>query len=246
MTRTALGRLARVSGELEQQVAGIAALNDPVRRALYRYVADSADPVSREQAATAMDVQKALAAFHLDKLAEQGLLDVEFRRLTGRTGPGAGRPAKLYRRSDRQIDLSLPPREYDLAGQLLAQAIQTSEASGRPVRAELEDASYAFGEQLGSEALARSGRRPSRAMRHAALLEALRSHGFEPRPLGRDVILANCPFHTLAARYTELVCGMNLHMMRGIHSQLAFGDHDLVPRLEPEAGQCCVKFCGAA
>ena len=233
-----------MSGDLEEQVAGVAALNDPVRRALYLHVANSADPVSREQAATAVDVQKTLAAFHLDKLAEQGLLDVEFRRLTGRTGPGAGRPAKLYRRSNRQIEVSLPPRGYDLAGQLLAHAIQTSETSGSPVRSELEDASFACGRELGTEAAAQAGRRPSRATRHDAFLEVLRRHGFEPRAVGSDVILANCPFHTLAQQYTELVCGMNLHLMRGIRSSLDVGDRDLVPRLEPEAGHCCVKFRG--
>src|SRR5690606_669386 len=102
-----------MAGSFEEQVAGVAALNDPVRRALYRFVADSAEAVSREQAASAVGVQKALAAFHLDKLADEGLLEFEFKRLTGRRGPGAGRPAKLYRRSARQIDLSLPPREYD-------------------------------------------------------------------------------------------------------------------------------------
>lgn len=234
--------------DVVEQVAGIATLNDPVRRSLYLYVADSAEPVSREQAAAGVDVQKSLAAFHLDKLAEQGLLDIEFRRLTGRTGPGAGRPAKLYRRSARQIDVSLPPREYDLAGELLAAAIEASEASGRPVRAELEEASYAFGQQLGAEAVAaaQSGqvRRASRARRRDVLLDVLRSHGFEPRTVGRDVVLANCPFHSLAQRYTDLVCGMNLHMMQGVRSVLDVDGEDLVPRLEPEPGQCCVKFCG--
>lgn len=236
--------------DVVEQVAGIAALNDPVRRALYLFVASSPEPVSREQAAEAVDVQKSLAAFHLDKLAEQGLLEVEFRRLTGRTGPGAGRPAKLYRRSDRQIEVSLPPREYDLAGELLAAAIEASEASGRPVRAELEEASYALGQQLGTEAVetARAGqaRRPSKARRREVLLEVLGAHGFEPRAAGPEVVLANCPFHTLAQRYTDLVCGMNLHLMQGVRSVLDVDGEELVPRLEPEPGQCCVKFCGGA
>lgn len=236
--------------DVVEQVAGIAALNDPVRRSLYLYVASSAEPVSREQAATAVAVQKSLAAFHLDKLAEQGLVDVEFRRLTGRTGPGAGRPAKLYRRSARQIDVSLPPREYDLAGELLAAAIEASDASGRPVRAELEEASYAFGQQLGREAASAaassSARPPSKARRREVLLDVLRSHGFEPRAEGRDVVLANCPFHTLAQRYTDLVCGMNLHLMQGVRSVVDLDGDQLVPRLEPEPGQCCVRFCGSA
>lgn len=97
-------------------------------------------------------MKKALAAFHLDMLAEEGLLEFEFKRLTGRTGPGAGRPAKLYRRSEREVELSLPKREYDLAGALLAGAIDASESSGRTVREELERASYLFGRTMGERA----------------------------------------------------------------------------------------------
>ena len=150
-----------MSGDFDAQVAGVAALHDPVRRALYLFVVGSADAVSREQAAAGVGVQRALAAFHLDKLADEGLLDVEFRRLTGRTGPGAGRPAKLYRRSAREIEVSLPPREYDLAGLLLAGAIDAADASGRKVRDELERSSFEFGRAMGT----RHGRVPDVARR---------------------------------------------------------------------------------
>lgn len=232
-----------MSGDFEGQVAGVAALNEPIRRELYLFVANSADAVSREQAAAAVGIKKTLAAFHLDKLAEEGLLEVEFRRLTGRTGPGAGRPAKLYRRSSRQIDLSLPPREYDLAGLLLAGAIDAAESSGRSVREELEHAAHRFGRTMGEQAAERAGRRASKARQREALLEVLREHGFEPRPVGRDVVLANCPFHVLAQQHAELVCGMNLHLLEGARGALDVGEQELQPRLEPEPGQCCVKFC---
>lgn len=235
-----------MSGNFEAQVASVSALNDPVRRALYLFVSNSAEAVSREQAAAAVGVQKALAAFHLDKLAEEGLLEFEFKRLTGRSGPGAGRPAKLYRRSDRQIDVTLPPREYDLAGLLLAGAIEAASTSGRTVRAELERSSYDFGQTLGEQAKTRAGTRASKARQRQALLAVLREHGFEPREKGRDVVLANCPFHALAQEYTELVCGMNLHLLEGVRSVLDLGDRELQPRLEPEPGQCCVKFCNVA
>jgi predicted ArsR family transcriptional regulator len=235
-----------MTGDFDEQVAGVAVLNDPIRRALYRFVVQSAESVSREQAAAAIGVQKALAAFHLDKLAEEGLLEFEFRRLTGRTGPGAGRPAKLYRRSSRQIDITLPPREYDLAGLLLAGAIDAAESSGNTVRDELETRAYAFGRTMGERAMARAGSRASKAKQREALLEVLREHGFEPRGVNGDVVLANCPFHALAQKFTELVCGMNLHLLEGVRSVLAVGDRDLQPRLEPEPGQCCVKFCNSA
>lgn len=235
-----------MSDGFDEQVAGVAALHDPVRRSLYRYVVQRADAVSREQAATAVGVQKALAAFHLDKLADEGLLDIEFKRLTGRTGPGAGRPAKLYRRSARQIDITLPPREYDLAGRLLAEAIEAAATSGRTVRQELERTAFAFGRRMGDSARTTLGGRVSKAKQRDALLDVLRSHGFEPKPVGREVVLTNCPFHALAQEYTNLVCGMNLHLIEGMRSAFDIGDRDLVPRLEPEVGQCCVKLCAAA
>jgi predicted ArsR family transcriptional regulator len=235
-----------MAGDFEEQVAGVATLNDPVRRALYEFVAGSAEAVSREQAAAAVGVQKPLAAFHLDKLAEEGLLDFEFRRLTGRTGPGAGRPAKLYRRSARQIEVSIPRREYDLAGSLLATAIDAAEQSGRSVRKELQRAALAFGRTMGERARALAGSRPSKAKQREALISVLREHGFEPRVVNGEIVLSNCPFHALSQQFTDLVCGMNLHLLEGVRSALDLGDATLQPRLEPEPGQCCVKFCGAA
>lgn len=228
----------------EEQVAGVAALNDPIRRALYLYVANTTDAVGREQAAAAVGVQRALAAFHLDKLTELGLLDVEFRRLTGRSGPGAGRPAKLYRRSALQIDVSLPPRKYDLVGRMLAEAIEAAGRTGNPVRDELAGVSYSIGRLLGEEVVERAGKRPSKAKQRQALLDVLASYGFEPRIQAGDVVLANCPFHALAQQFRDLVCGMNLELLKGIRSVLSLDAAELQPRLEPEPGQCCVKFGG--
>src|SRR5215212_3549338 len=114
--------------DLAESVASIAALADPIRRDLYSYVAAQPAPVSRDQASHALGIARHTAKFHLDKLAEEGLLDIEFKRLTDRRGPGAGRPTKLYRRSSRQLSVTLPERRYDLAGQLLATAIDNAAA----------------------------------------------------------------------------------------------------------------------
>lgn len=226
----------------EEQVAGIATLNDPIRRALYLYVVNRADAVGREEAAAAVGVQRALAAFHLDKLTEQGLLDVEFRRLTGRSGPGAGRPAKLYRRSALQLDVSLPPRKYDLVGRMLAEAIEAAGRTGNPVRDELLGVAYSIGRLLGEEVVARLGKRASKAKQRQALLDVLASYGFEPRIKAGEVVLSNCPFHALAQQFRDLVCGMNLELLRGLRSVLPLEDVELQPRLDPQPGQCCVRF----
>ncbi len=141
--------VAGVPPDLEGEIDAVAALKDPLRRALFLYVARASDDVSRDQAAEAAGISRALAAFHLDKLVEEGLLATTFRRINGKTGPGAGRPSKLYRRSERELSLTLPAREYELAARLLAKAME----SGRDPRAALPDvaqgAGRAIGEQVG-------------------------------------------------------------------------------------------------
>ena len=163
------------------------ALADPVRRELYRWVVAQAEPVSRDQAASGAGVPRHTAKFHLDRLVTDGLLETEFRRLTGRRGPGAGRPAKLYRRSARQVSLTLPPRQYELAAQIMAAAL---DGGGDPEALHTADAEV--------------GRRAGTS------LEAL---GYEPHERDGVVELLNCPFHALAAEHTALVCGMNLHLV---------------------------------
>src|SRR5688500_4690982 len=108
------------------RVTRLGALADPVRRALYRFVVSQHEAVSRDQAADGVEVPRHTAKHHLDRLVDEGLLVTEFRRLTGRTGPGAGRPAKLYLRADREVAVSLPHRRYDLAGHVLAGAVERS------------------------------------------------------------------------------------------------------------------------
>src|SRR5437016_1635060 len=125
--------------EFDAQVVGIAALAEPIRRALYRYVVAQVAPVNRDQAAEGAGVARHVAKFHLDKLVEDGLLDVTYARPAGRGGPGAGRPAKLYQRSPRQLAVSLPQRDYELAGRLLARAITAAERDRTPVGDALRD-----------------------------------------------------------------------------------------------------------
>ena len=125
--------------------------SEPARRALYLFVTSQAEPVSREQAAAAVGVPLHSAKFHLDRLVEEGLLDVEFRRLSGRTGPGAGRPSKLYRRSSRQLSVSLPERRYDLAGEVLASAIDRSTRDRLPVAEAVRETASEVGRGLAAE-----------------------------------------------------------------------------------------------
>lgn len=229
--------------EFESAVAGVAALNDPTRRQLYRFVVDAARAVSRDEAAAAAGVPRSVAAFHLDRLAEAGLLEVGFRRLTGRSGPGAGRPSKLYRRADRDVTVSLPERRYDLAGRLLARAVNDAIGTDAPVAEALEQAAVELGRSLGEEVRRTPARRRRGNATLAAAVEVLRECGFEPRTDGSDVVLGNCPFRALAQEYTDLVCGMNVHLIGGLLA--GSGLREVDARLDPQPGLCCVRLRGA-
>lgn len=226
--------MSKSDKRLERQLDDLAVLGDPVRRALYLHVSSRND-VSRDQAARALRISRALAAFHLDKLVEAGLLDTSFRRLSGRSGPGAGRPSKLYRRSSQEIDVTLPARRYELAARLLTRAMSEK---GAPIAA-LEHAAEALGRQIGTEARGRPGSRPDSARLLRSALEALRAAGFEPRQDSNgDITLENCPFATLQREAPTLTCGMNLALCRGVVAGLQAARW--TAKLEPRAGRCCV------
>jgi predicted ArsR family transcriptional regulator len=217
-------------------VEALSLLGEPVRRRLYDYVIAQPDAVSREQAARAVGIKRPLAAFHLDKLAEEGLLEVEFRRLSERKGPGAGRPAKLYKRSSQELNVSLPHREYELAARVFAEAL-TTENSSSPVR----DAARALGMKMADQVRERAGRHQGAKNLTRTAEEILESYGFEPfHDEDGNIRLRNCPFHQLSRQYTNLVCGMNLHIMQAMVEEL--GLERLGAGLEPQPGMCCVAF----
>jgi predicted ArsR family transcriptional regulator len=211
--------------------SAIGALADPVRRRLYDVVAAHDDAVGREQAAREAGVPTHAARFHLDKLVEEGLLVADHRRLSGRSGPGAGRPAKVYRRSAVEVAVSLPERGYDLVGQVFASAVERS----------LDGA--ALSESLAEEARA-AGRRDATAYggtggeleRSAGVLAG---RGFEPTAVDDGLVLRNCPFDALARAHTALVCGVNHDYVGGVLDGL--GCTHTTARLDPGDDRCCVR-----
>jgi predicted ArsR family transcriptional regulator len=224
-------------------VTAISSLGEPTRRALYDFVVDSAGWVSRDRAAEVVGIERGTAAHHLDRLAADGLLDVDYQRLSGRQGPGAGRPAKLYRRARYDIDVSLPRRDYALAGRLLAEAADRSRQDGTDIQTALDDAARSEGRRLADEVRARStdvGAVQGVGTR-STVMEVLGAHGFEPiSGSAGTVVLRNCPFHQLAREHTELICGMNQCLLSAAVEVL--DDAGLEARLEPEEGMCCVRL----
>lgn len=197
----------------------VASLAEPIRRALYDYAAGSREPVSRDEAAKAVDVSRQVAAYHLDRLADDGLLEVEFRRLTGREGPGAGRPSKLYKRSDRVHEVSIPPRRYELAARILLDAAREG--------------------HLDIEGLSGVARRTGEEIGHAGLESALEATGYEPVTEDGETRLRNCPFHVLRDRDRDTTCGLSLALVEGMVKGSG-AETDAV--LAPEEGYCCVRL----
>ena len=227
--------------EREARVAEIAALDGPLRGDLYALLVDRDTWVGRDEAAAAIGAPRAVAAFHLDKLAEAGLVDIRFERPVGRSGPGAGRPAKKYRRAEREVAVSLPDRRYDLAGSLLADAIGDASATGRSILESLASAARGTGRTIGDAVRAELSGSGERSDLQSSIMRALIRLGYEPHERDGEIVLANCPFHALAERHRTMVCGMNLDLLSGLAEGLG-AERRLTPRLEPVEGMCCVRL----
>src|SRR5213592_761935 len=222
--------------ELERQIAAIASLDEPIRRGLYLYVLGRRREVGRDEAARALRIARALAAFHLDKLAEHGLLETSYRRLTRRRGPGAGRPAKLYRPASRALVFTLPARRYELAGRVSVRAV--AEAGSSATRRTLERAARAAGRRLAVGARPSTRGRSANARGRNAALAVLGECGCEPVRRNGEVRLSTCPFEALAEECRPLVCGMNLALVRGVLTGMSA--RGVRAELRPAPGSCCV------
>ncbi|WP_229069337.1 metalloregulator ArsR/SmtB family transcription factor [Actinoplanes sp. DH11] len=198
-------------------LAAVAALTDGVRRNAYRVVAAARPgPIGRDEVAEALGIGRTLAAFHLDKLVDAGLLEISYARRSGRTGPGAGRPAKLYRPAAAEHAVSVPPRAYRAAAELLAEALERVGAD---------------------EALAKVARAHGRSLRDGDVAERLAGHGYEP-DFSQDIVtFRNCPFHRLAEQFPPLICGMNLALIDGLVE-----DSGWTARMDAAPGRCCVTL----
>ena len=221
-------------------LAAVALLDEPNRRRLYELVTISREPISREDAARELGISRDLAAHHLDRMLDAGLLEAEYRRLGARKGPGAGRPSKLYRRTQRDLAVSFPSRRYDVAAELLATAFDRLDAPSNA--GAVASVARELGTHVGLEARRSLGPRPSRKRLVTALLDLLRGAGYAPEvdDASGAVCLRNCPYHVLAQSHRALTCGMNLAWADGVAG--ALGNSGLRPELDLKPGYCCVVF----
>ncbi|WP_394820767.1 helix-turn-helix transcriptional regulator [Pendulispora albinea] len=203
-------------------LSALAHLHDPIRRSLYEFVTNRGTDVDRGEAAEAAGISRTLAAFHLDKLVEAGLLECRFKSPV-KKGPGSGRPAKVYRRAAGERLVSLPPRDYAGLASVLADAVD-----------------LLGGEEQAEKAARAAGARIGTRSRPRHMLKVLEERGYEPYVEGEEIRLRNCPFHRLAEEHPVLVCSMNLALCQGLLEGL--DDDPNRARMAPRPRECCVVF----
>jgi predicted ArsR family transcriptional regulator len=225
--------------KFEDTIEKVGTLADDLRRRMYLFIRDQGRPVSRDEAAETVGISRKLAAFHLDKLTEKGLLKADYARLSGRSGPGAGHPSKVYEPTEVDVAVSIPSRSYDFAGRVLVSALERSPAESRDaVRTAAREQGFSLGDQVRRERRLR----PASPRKTLALTrELLYERGYEPY-LDEDggLRLRNCPFHVLAQQSVEIVCGLNQAFISGLLAGL--GSDELDAALDPQPGQCCIRI----
>ncbi|BCW36922.1 ArsR family transcriptional regulator [Arthrobacter sp. StoSoilA2] len=209
-----------------QRISAIASLDDDNRRVLFAYVRGAADAVGRDEAARVLGIPRSTASFHLDRLVKDGVLQVEFRKSSDKAGPGSGRPAKLYRPAMDEVVASVPERQYDLAGDLMATAITRSLKGNLPVREALMDVADRKGQEAGSP---------------GDFLGALADLGYEPvADEAGGYRLLNCPFHRLSQDHEQVVCAMNGAFLKGAATASGLSGESVLPDSGP--GHCCARI----
>lgn len=211
-----------------QELNALSVLADPVRNAVYEFVRTRQEPVGRDEAASALSMPRNTVAFQLDRLADEGLLAVDFRRINGKGGPGSGRPAKLYSLAQTEIVASVPHREYPFAADLMAKAIERSSAENRPVNVVLAEVAREAGNDIGAKA--------------GSIKQVLTDHGYRPEERENGSVgLLDCPFHQLSTNYRDTVCTMNLELLTAVveGSQAPYTACFEAPSRD---GHCCVRL----
>lgn len=227
-----------LAGVDRHAVAAIAALDDDVRSALYAFVRAADGPVTREAAAEAVEISRKLAAFHLDKLVDAGLL---VSRIQAVGVPRVGRTPKVYEPAAADIVVHVPPREPEVLAEILVQAVLTERGDERAEQAVMRVARER-GLAVGSTE--RDRVRPGRVGAERALGLAgslLEQHGFEPARSEGGLRLRNCPFHPHASTAPELVCGLNHAFLCGLLEGLQ-AEATVQAVLAPSPGACCVQL----
>ncbi len=199
----------------DQQVGDLASsLGDTTRRGIFIAAREAPEPVTVSQIAALFDLHSNVARHHLDRLVADGWLQVSHRRRNDRRGPGAGRPAKHYEPTGKEVSLQYPARRYDLLAELLVRTLERVAPDDAPGIAE------EIGMEYGQELAAEIGLPDDTGFEGAvqAVARAMMGMGFETeaQPTARTLLTRSCPFGETATNHPEIVCKLDQGIVRGL------------------------------
>lgn len=193
------------------------ALGDPTRRAIYIAVRESVDPMTTSKVAQLFDIHPNVARHHLDRLAKDGYLQVSHQRRSG--GPGAGRPAKTYESTDKEVSVHFAPRRFEMLTEMLFKVI--AELDPPNVSEIAERVGRRYGEELASEIGAADDPGYDEAVQ--AVASAMTGLGFsvDPDIDGQRLLTSHCPFGETATSHPDVICSLDRGIVAGLFGALS-------------------------
>jgi predicted ArsR family transcriptional regulator len=181
----------------------LAAVGDPELREALLFARSHARPVTADELARETGLHRNVARSRLERLVEAGLLAISYERRTGRSGPGAGRPAKTYSVVPQLESIEFPADQKEPVAALLVDAL-VARAGDEPLR------------EVGVEyglALARAARlRPAKRLETGfeRVCDAVRRLGYQASlehadEHGAVIATPTCPLRPLVRARPEAV-----------------------------------------
>ncbi len=192
-------------------------LGDPTRRAIYIAVRESGEPLTTSGVARLFDIHTNVARHHLDRLADDGYLSVSQRPAKTH---GAGRPAKTYEPTNKEVTVHFAPRRFEMLTELLFQVLE--EVAPENVSDVAENVGRSYGKQLAAEIGAPE--EPGYDDAVQAVATAMTGLGFsvDPDVAGQQLLTSHCPFGETATNHPEVICSLDRGIVAGMFGALSF------------------------
>lgn len=205
------------SNTLDRRISDLTtALGDPTRRAIYIATRESVEAMTTSKAAKLFGIHPNVARHHLDLLTEEGFL----RLAPAPVGSvSAGRPAKSYVATSKEVDLHFAPRRFEMLTEMLFQVLE--EVSPPDVAAVAERVGRTYGQRLASEIGAPDDPGYDGAVQ--AVASAMTGLGFsvDPDVEGQRLLTSHCPFGETATNHPEVICSLDRGIVSGLFGALS-------------------------
>lgn len=192
------------------------ALGDPTRRAIYIAVRESGEPLTAAIVAELFDIHTNVARHHLDILSSEGFVKEGTRKAGGEAG--AGRPAKTYEATNKEVTVHFAPRRFEMLTEMLFQVLE--ELAPENVSAVAEKVGRVYGERLAAEIGAPEDPGYDEAVQ--AVASAMTGLGFsmDPDIEGQRLLTSHCPFGETAVSHPDVICSLDRGIVSGLFGAL--------------------------